>query len=544
MGLGLAGNSALNQSGASPSVSVADFGTDPTGHKDSTAGVAAALAYLASKGKQTLVFPSGTYRLDSARQAAISLNNQANITIDGKGSTLLMGNDCLCLAFDRCTNLILQNLTIDWRPLPYTQGTVSGSGIGWFEATLDAGFPAVPRDGILAIEAYDRSPGNFAKDGFLLSGEKVLQVSPLNGNCVRIRCVRLTPIPVGTAIVVRFKGNHDAIRLTQCRDVSFAGVTLHSSPSMGYNIALSSNLSFQQCTIGPPATSQRHLSTNADGIHITNCSGSLVINQCTFEGMGDDAININAPLWHLQKQASGPGAVLMKRSGSALAPEETPAPQDPLEVMDSGDLHIVQHGTLSQLATAADNLLVADPARVPVTAITHCQFHDNHARAIVAHARLQVRNCTFQKIRLAAILIAPDDHWMEGPSTRDIVIDSNHFSACHYGSRDPEGAVTIDMEQTYGRRGAVLRGSSQDVQITNNVFTECYTSAISARSVDGLEIRGNQVAHTWIAGPGGAAIEASALKHSAISNNTSSCPNTIAVKDSESTSVAGNQGFS
>jgi hypothetical protein len=544
LGAGIAGNAALSNIRASQSVSVADFGADRTGHRDSTGSIANAISHLVSNGGQTLFLPLGTYRLASAQQAAISFSNHANFEIDGGGSTILMGNDALCLAFDRCANVQVRNLTIDWDPLPYTQGTISDSGIGWFEVKLDDGFPPISANGIMAIESYDRSLRNIARNGVQVSGDKVTAVQPLSINRVRIRSSHVIPITIGTVIVIRFKGNHDAIRLTQCQSISFSGTTLLSSHSMGYNISSSSNLTFRQCTIGFQPTGQRLLSTNADGMHITNCGGSLTIDQCMFAGMGDDAINVNAAMWRVRSRLSGSGAMLLNRSGMPLSQNDTPGPQDKLEVLDPADLHVIKRDFPNGLATVPDNSLVDDLARVPVTTINRCHFLGNHSRAILGHSHLQVRNCVFQNTSLAAIMIAPDDHWMEGPTTGDIVIDGNTFAGCHYATHDPEGTITVDIEQTYGRRGAVPRGIAQIVQISDNIFKDCYTGAVSCRSVDGLTIRGNQVDRTWIGGSNQAAIEASELRNSDISNNISTAANTIVVRDSESTRISDNRGFS
>jgi hypothetical protein len=203
---------------------------------------------------------------------------------------------------------------------------------------------------------------------------------------------------------------------------------------------------------------------------------------------------------------------------------------------------------LSSTRTLAGNVvqgsLVDDTNRVPTTQVTNCQFLGNHSRAILAHANLEVSKCLFQNISLAAIMVAPDAHWMEGPTTSNIVIDSNSFSGCHYASADPEGSITVDIEQTYGRRTPVPRAVGQNVQILNNTFTDCYTSAISCRSIAGLRVSGNRIGRTWVGGGDHPAILVAELKNSFITGNISTASNALAVQDSDSTEVSGNQGFS
>jgi hypothetical protein len=240
--------------------------------------------------------------------------------------------------------------------------------------------------------------------------------------------------------------------------------------------------------------------------------------------------------------------VLVSRSGAPLSDDEAPKPGDHLEVLDPGDLRVLTRSSSSSIDTLAGGVipgsLIDDINRVPITKITGCQFLGNHSRAILAHANLEVSNCVFQNISLAAIMIAPDAYWMEGPTTRNIAIKSNSFSGCHYASLEMEGTVTVDIEQTYGRRTPVARATAQNVQIQNNSFTDCYTSAVSCRSIDGLTISANRIGRTWVGGGSHPAILVGELTNSSITGNISMAPNTITVQDSESTDVSGNQGFS
>jgi hypothetical protein len=540
------GNAALANA---ETVSVKDFGADPTGKADSTSAIQNAISHLVESGARTLYFPLGTYKLGAPQRIALSLTGYSNFELAGSGSTLLMGTDALCLELTRCSNVVVSNLTIDWDPLPCTQGVVSGSGSGWFEVKVDSGFPTPSNVALGAVESYDRALRNVARNLIEMGADQNLQMQPAGDGKIRVRLNRLSPVPVGTVVVLRFKGNHEAIRITRSHNVSFTGVKLFSSYSMGYNISYCDNLAFRQCSIGFKPDSTRLLSTNADGMHVTNCSGSLAIDRCTFEGMGDDAINITASMWRAQRQANGEGAVLLSRSGAPIGDDDAPKAGDELEILDPGDLHVRNRQSSSSsthtlAGSVAQDSLIDDVSRVPTTKVSGCHFLGNHSRAILAHANLEVTDCLFQNISLAAIMIAPDAHWMEGPTTRNIVIDSNSFTGCHYATADPEGSVTIDIEQTYGRRTPVPRATAQDVHITNNRFDDCYTSAISCRSIAGLRITGNRIGRTWVGGGNHPAILLGELRNSFITGNISTASNAIAMQDSDTTDVSGNQGFS
>jgi hypothetical protein len=187
-------------------------------------------------------------------------------------------------------------------------------------------------------------------------------------------------------------------------------------------------------------------------------------------------------------------------------------------------------------SSTLDGAVVLDANLTPAAKILDCQFTGNRARAVVAHKDIEVRNCTFQNTTLAAILLAPDSFYMEGPTTRNVAI----------GSKDPEGSITIDVQHSYSRRTGVPNGEAQDIRIIANSFDSCPTAAISCRSVDRLAIQNNRVGQTWTEGDSASAPRAmilTQLTNSIVTGNSATAPGVIAIGNSESTKVSDNSGF-
>jgi uncharacterized protein GlcG (DUF336 family) len=538
-------------------ISVVDHGADPSGKRDSTIAIQAAISAMKARGAPLLVFPQGTYRLMSAQRSAMDFTHMSNFEVDGGGSTILIGPDARCFTLVS-SNAVIHDLVIDWDPLPFTQGTVTASGLNWFTLKIDSGFPVPTHADVAAFGAYDRSLKNLAPKLLEVYGS-VSSVQAVGPNELRIELTRLLAVPAGTVLVLRFKLGHEAIAITGSQNIAVRNLRIHSSYSFGFSVSRSRDLRFEDVTIGMPARSNRLLSTNADGMHITNCSGDLVIQRGVFEGMGDDAININAGILRFQANAPVSGA-LTNHAGSVLPASEMPDPRDHLDILDPHDLHVIGHastaptanGTMStQLeesigSSALNGALIVDTDSTPTTRIVDCRFNGNRARAIVAHNNLQVENCTFQNTTHAAILLAPDSIWMEGPATRNVTIQSSHFSGCHYLSKDPEGSITIDVMHSYSRRTDVPNGEAANIRIIENSFDSCPTAAITCRSADQLVIESNHFGPTWIAGDGSApprAMILAQLTNSIISKNISTAPNAIVIKNSEHTTVSANEGF-
>jgi len=311
---------------------------------------------------------------------------------------------------------------------------------------------------------------------------------------------------------------------------------------MGFNISNSRDLQFRTIHIGFDFESSRLLSTIADGMHITNCSGQLLIQNSIFQGMGDDAININSAMWRAHQARAATSAVLYKRTGAFATPEDVPKGGEDVEVLDPRDLHVISRSRTDS-SSVPEGAIVTIANRIPQTEISTCKFFGNRARAIVGHANIRIENNIFQNTSLAAIIIAPDSYWLEGPVTEDVVINSNTFSGCHYASDALEGTVAVDVEHTASRRVGVPNGAAHNVTITNNIFRQTYTAALSCRSVDGLVVQGNQIGAVWNGQSGRPAILLEQITNGTVTHNSANPRSIMSVKQSVNTAVSDNPGF-
>lgn len=542
-----------------PRISVTTYGADPTGRQDSTAAIRKAVRVATATAARGLVFPHGTYRLASVQELLVGVYHLSGFQLDGDGSTLLIGRDAKCIDITGCADVTVSDLNMDWNPLPFTQGTVVAADANAFTLRVDEGYPVPAHPEILAFATYDRSIKNFTKHPFEVYGS-VSNVSPISESELRVQLTRPVSVPVGAVLVLRFKQTHETFRILGSNNITVRNVNLYSSGSLGFSISGCKDLHFEDVKIGMPADSDRLLSTNADGMHITSCTGSLEMQKCVFEGMGDDAINITEPLWRLHHDVLRQRTVIVKNDGTPVNISQLATSGDHLEILDPVDLHVLAHAEVALTsdnalairteegidASGLDRAFVADPYLIPATQIVDSEFKGNRARAIVAHANLQVRNCSFRNTTGPAILLAPDSMWMEGPTTRNVTIESNHFVGCHYTSTVPEGSITIDVMHDYASRKALPEGEANNIRISDNYFESCPTAAITCRSADQLVIQNNRVGPTWTnakSSPRPPAMSLSQLTSSSVTGNISTSPNTILIESSHGTLSSGNREF-
>ena len=77
-------------------------------------------------GEKRIVIAPGTYRLapENGQSIVWTLENLHDVNIIATGVTLVCTKLTRAVEIQNCQNLTLQGLTIDYDPLPFTQGTV------------------------------------------------------------------------------------------------------------------------------------------------------------------------------------------------------------------------------------------------------------------------------------------------------------------------------------------------------------------------------------------------------------------------------------
>ena len=285
---------------------VKDYGAIGNGSADDTAAIMAAVsAANSSKSSAEVYFPAGIYRVSSSNEYALQLCYITDVSLKGEGtnSILLVSNpENGCIGFVNSTNVGTVGLTVDYDPLPFTQGTITAVDIinGSFDLMIDPDYPllSLPAFSIaeskwglkvdLAREAYDVW-AYFSSSWTNISGRtwrltvddpEYLQDHPLSyGDRYAHMARRWTAFDIG------FDG---------CTDVNIKDITVYAAAGLTSGIINSGGkIVVQGLNVSIKPDSTRLLSTNGDGVHSAGCSDGLLIENCSFEGMPDDGINIH-----------------------------------------------------------------------------------------------------------------------------------------------------------------------------------------------------------------------------------------------------------
>lgn len=261
---------------------------------------------IASKA-QRVVIPAGVHRVaPSGRHGAFHLyfNGINDLEVDGTGATLIFTHpDKNGIAFDNVSGLTLRGITVDYDPLPYTQGTVVaiGSNPVSYDVKLDAGYPSDETyfTSRIAAYLYDRNTRLLKHGAFDHYVSKVEQPEP---GTFRIQfsnpsAAERSGTEIGDRIIISRRAA-TAIRFLNSERVNVDQVTIFAAPGMGLHEAHGNGGNRYQFTMtqGPTpagATEPRLHSANADGFHSSYMKVGPIVENCVIEGQGDDAIAIH-----------------------------------------------------------------------------------------------------------------------------------------------------------------------------------------------------------------------------------------------------------
>ncbi len=547
---------------------VSDFGAQPDTDADSGPAIRAAIAAaIASGDPAEVILGEGVYRIAPApsTEQAIPIQGARDLTIRGQGlATELVITEPTAGGFtiSNCERLTVKGLAIDYDPLPFTQGTVTAVDLEGrtFDLEIDEGYIEPDHPSFAEAKA---AWGLIIRPG---EGERATQYGPHAIPAVGVERVtgrtwRMSvdgePTGYSDPFVssrmapgnryVNMARNYAAAVGADHSEATFEGITLYASPGLAFLAYLCETVTVRDCHTTLRPDSGRLLSTNADGVHCRGARRGIVIEDCSFEGMSDDAINIHA----------SPIPVIEVVSPSELIVQKfhyTLRPGDKLEAMDSAAGSIrgraiaveveeipdrwAYRVTLDRSIEGirggtnfadADNLYnLSECAEGSI--VRGCHFKSYRGRgALLSTVGAVVSGNTFDSVEgWGVVLFHESTRWGEGPLARDVTIEGNTFNGqggyqaaiwAYTGQRDGSPATTPDVRKVLirgnrfinlGVPAADLR-ACRDVRILDNEIStsddaprarQSYSSIVLNDStgviIDGLRVHDTDPRHVSV----------------------------------------------
>jgi hypothetical protein len=245
----------------------------------------------------------------------LSLQRATNVLVNGNGCKILITNPRIgFLTVNSCSNVIVQGFSVDYDPLPFTQGVVTnnfytGGGVpkeSAIEFLVDAGYPAPTnanyldpnaqrwgmvmdptRPGRVADGAYTQcfytnviqTNRNGAFKVYLSSSARAQSIQPGDLWCMISRW--------GASMLFN---TFQSYQVTYLNNTNYAGA---GASYVGNRSPLISEIN-DQIQFGPPpanATAPRRRTSNADGGLFVESRMGPWVQGCNFTGLSDDSAN-------------------------------------------------------------------------------------------------------------------------------------------------------------------------------------------------------------------------------------------------------------
>jgi hypothetical protein len=239
------------------------------------------------------------------------LQYATNILVNGNGCKIIIKNPHLgFLDLYLCKNIIVQGFSVDYDPLPFTQGVVTsnlGPSEDAFEFRVDPGYPIPTNSYFLEIKQWGTfmdptRPGRLADNhSTIYDFDTVTATSVSNVFKVKLKNGSKLPTIQSGDIwcqLARFNGS-TLFRARYSEQITFLNLTNYTGAAAAFAGNASSMVNEINCQIiiGPsPGGSNgvpRVKTTNADGGLFGNPRIGPWVEGCNFIGLSDDVANAN-----------------------------------------------------------------------------------------------------------------------------------------------------------------------------------------------------------------------------------------------------------
>lgn len=454
-----------------------------------------------------LTIPPGTYRLCDLPGAGLQFRNWKDIGIVADGVTIVL-KPGQTISFAGCANVRLSGLSVDFDPVPWSQGTLTAINPAdrAVSVKLDEGYPPLEdlpeRDSMLyfVFDPATLAPRHLLWEGFRKftpDGDRLYRLSePTSDGFFGELDTPLGP-RVGDKIALFNRGG-PALQLNDSANCRMENVSVFAAPGYAfYESGGEGGHHYLRCRIVRKPGSDRLLVTAADGLHSYLVRKGPLIESCEFGDTADDTIAVHG-FFSIVTGSHLPGTVQLvapfgpdfeagdtlrflemphgREIGSVKVTAFHPAKPDeagtPLNDLLKGwakegfrmrripqpkiwtvELDRPVEMPAGRLVLASSSARCGNGAVVRDTVVRR-----SHKRGILIKADdVRIEGNTFEDVAGQSILIEPELFWLEGPLPRRVAIRNNTIVRSSWRSMNQTGAVlglggAIEIRTRFSRR--------------------------------------------------------------------------------------------
>ncbi len=528
-------------------IRVADFGGIVNSRLNVTGVVKAALEAARSKEHPLLLFEKGRYDFwpqygeeriyyesntsdINPKRLGILVEGFDNLIIDGGGSDFVFHDRMQPVTVDHSSQVEIRNFTVDWdipltaqaevlevndqsmllkidkleSPFVIEDGKIQFVGEGWKS----------PLSSIMEIERESRLIAPQTGDpGCCGRGWDWAHWEEESPGLVRVNKPFGEQRPdVGNFLILRHsQRDHAGMFLYHSKDISIENVEVYHTAGLGILSQFSENITMNRVKMIPNPTKKRYLSGHDDGFHFSNCKGQIRVTNCEFAALMDDPINIHGTSVRIEERLAANKlrcrfmhhqsvGLLWARSGEQVGFLESSS----MRTMDLGiveDIHMLslEEFEIVFKEPVPDDLVAGDALEnltwTPDAHIADNRFLSCRARGVLVSTpgKVLIEGNYFESSG-AAILIAGDaNNWYETGAVKDVCIQNNVFADPCLTSLYQFSEAVISIYPEIPDLEASEERYHRNIRIIDNEFHLFDYPVLYAKSVDGLEFKGNRL---------------------------------------------------
>jgi hypothetical protein len=450
---------------------------------------------------------------------ALNLKNVKNLTIQGSGATFVISGKVTNAAVQNCENVEITGLafktvnpdfhemkvfrktafTVDFElcgdSLYEENECVKGYSFTGMDYKLDFFVNRNHWGYLHKIFADDKNHVIRVKHPFFTA----LSVKETGHNLFRVRYPNTSRFTVGETY-----GIYDAIRqyngifIDRSKDIVLEDVKQYFNYGLALVCQDTENLTVDGVFFAPEPGSGRFIASCADFMQVCMCKGDINITNSTFEGAGDDCLNVHGIHFEIVKINGQKLTVRFMHSQShgfnPLHTGDKIEYIDPKTLLTKGEANIISSKLINEvdIELDVDSTTGASTGDVieDITMCPNLTFAGNTLNRIITRGllittrgKVLVENNHFMNTEMDGILFSNDaKSWYESGRVLDATVKGNRFDYC--------GGYYVEILPENGGTGSIVHG---EFLVEYNDFNSPVGGGISAKGAQSLTIRNNKV---------------------------------------------------
>ena len=450
---------------------------------------------------------------EGLRRTAIYLKDKKNITIDGNGSTILIHGKMTPLLFDRCQNIIVKNLTVDYACPTMAEFTVISNDNGVCVIKINPECLFRIEDNNLIWQGESDQNGNpYWEDSYIGNRRHIKVFDPDTKTTCDFRRDDLEFEKIeqidATTLRVHLKNDSDKFKagcifqtrnivrdqtgslFQRCKNLYFENLRIKFMHGLGMVSQFCENVTYKKCDLTP--AKGRTIASTADFFQFSGCKGKLIIDSCEAWGAQDDYVNVHGTHLRIVERNDKENSIIVrfmhneswgfqafdKDDELEFIKWDTLIPYAGTKVVDfeklnDTDIKLWLDRQLPDIELDKD--VVENATWTPDLYVRNCNFGPTSGRGILCTTRGEViiENNTFLNLWGPALLIEDDcNFWFESGYTKEIIFRNNVVAGCDFGA-------TWESSPVIRYTPKIMDETSQEcvhgkLTLTDNIFKNSY----------------------------------------------------------------------